>query len=100
MDDENETSVENSEEEPIAGIGTMVFGKWDATEVICADPGISPYVNLKMIGAPHTGGRHSKKRFGKPGFFTEKRFEKPRLRKEKGLRDPGFRKKNLRNQGF
>ena len=31
----------------------MVFGKWDASEVVCSDPGISRYVNLRMIGAPH-----------------------------------------------
>ena len=31
---------------PIAGIGTLVFGKWDASEVTCRDPGISPYINL------------------------------------------------------
>ena len=55
-----EEDIENSEapavteepESPIAGIGTMVFGKWDASEVVCNDPGISRYVNLKMIGAP------------------------------------------------
>ena len=24
-------------QDPIAGIGTMVFGKWDATDVVCED---------------------------------------------------------------
>ena len=61
---ETEVETENSEA-PIAGIGTMVFGKWDASEVVCSDPGISRYVNLKMIGAPHTGGRHANAWFGK-----------------------------------
>ena len=28
--------------QPIAGIGTMVFGKWDAQEVVCGDPGLAP----------------------------------------------------------
>ena len=37
-------------EAPIAGIGTMVFGKWDATEVTCSDPGLAPYINLTTIG--------------------------------------------------
>ncbi|MCH2359358.1 MAG: hypothetical protein MK235_07605, partial [Candidatus Poseidoniales archaeon] len=61
-DDEQEIEEENLEEDapvveeapepepepeiPIAGIGTLVFGKWDATEVTCSDPGIAPYVNL------------------------------------------------------
>ena len=61
--DNSEAPIEEApapiEEAPIAGIGTMVFGKWDASEVVCSDPGISRYVNLKMIGAPHTGGRHA-----------------------------------------
>ena len=30
------------EQAAIAGIGTKVFGKWDATEVVCNDPGIGP----------------------------------------------------------
>ena len=59
-----ETEVEETEEieevevieediSPIAGIGTLVFGKWDASEVTCEDPGIAPYVNLKTVGTPH-----------------------------------------------
>ena len=74
MDEENDQILEEVEETPIAGIGTMVFGKWDATEVVCADPGISPYVNLKMIGAPHTGGRHANAWFGKQGLSVTERF--------------------------
>ena len=38
--------------QPIAGIGTMVFGKWDAQEVVCGDPGLAPYINLTTIGTP------------------------------------------------
>ena len=48
------------EQAAIAGIGTKVFGKWDATEVVCSDPGIAPYVNLTTIGTPHSGGRHAR----------------------------------------
>ena len=77
-----EEDIENSEapavaeepESPIAGIGTMVFGKWDASEVVCSDPGISRYVNLKMIGAPHTGGRHANAWFGKQDLSVTERF--------------------------
>ena len=29
------------DERPIAGIGTLVFGKWDAAEVVCNDPGLA-----------------------------------------------------------
>ena len=46
MSEENQ-SIQDA---PIAGIGTMVFGKWDATEVTCSDPGLAPYINLTTIG--------------------------------------------------
>ena len=72
----SETVEESSDapEAPIAGIGTMVFGKWDASEVVCSDPGISRYVNLRMIGAPHTGGRHANAWFGKQDLSVTERF--------------------------
>ena len=48
---EEETSDEEApvevEVSPIAGIGTLVFGKWDTSEVTCEDPGISPNVNIE-----------------------------------------------------
>ena len=55
-------------EAPIAGIGTLVFGKWDASEVTCDDPGISPYINLKTVGVPHSGGRHANAWFGRASY--------------------------------
>ena len=61
-------------EKPIAGIGTMVFGKWDASEVTCADPGLSPYINLTTIGTPHSGGRHANAWFGKSKLSVVERF--------------------------
>ena len=76
MEESNDTSEESVEtpEAPIAGIGTMVVEKWDASEVVCSDPGISRYVNLKMIGAPHTGGRHANAWFGKQDLSVTERF--------------------------
>ena len=59
---------------PIAGIGTMVFGKWDATEVVCSDPGLAPYINLRTIGTPHSGGRHANAWFGKDKLSVIERF--------------------------
>ncbi|MDE0708584.1 MAG: hypothetical protein OSB33_06510, partial [Candidatus Poseidoniales archaeon] len=55
----DETVVEDTPSQPIAGIGTLVFGKWDASEVTCEDPGLAPYVNLDTVGTPHSGGRHA-----------------------------------------
>ena len=46
-------------------IGTLVFGKYDAAEVVCRDPGLAPYINLSTVGVPHTGGRHANAWFGK-----------------------------------
>ena len=59
---------------PIAGVGTLVFGKWDASEVTCRDPGISPYINLSTVGVPHTGGRHANSWFGKARLSVVERF--------------------------
>ena len=42
MEDSNDNppvESKDTEEAPIAGIGTMVFEKWDASEVVCSDPG-------------------------------------------------------------
>ncbi len=71
---EPEEQEQREEPNPIAGIGTMVFGKWDAAEVVCKDPGISPYINLNTIGTPHTGGRHANAWFGKENLSIVERF--------------------------
>jgi len=69
------TNEEQEEQEaPIAGIGTMVFGKWDASEVTCDDPGLAPYINLTTIGTPHSGGRHANAWFGKSKLSVIERF--------------------------
>ena len=73
-EDAPEAEVAPEPEIPIAGIGTLVFGKWDATEVTCSDPGISPYVNLKTVGVPHSGGRHANQWFGKNKLSIVERF--------------------------
>ena len=46
---EQETSPAEEEIKPIAGIGTLVFGKWDASQVTCKDPGLAPYINLTTV---------------------------------------------------
>ena len=46
---------ETQQAQPIAGIGTMVFNKRDAQQVVCGDPGLAPYINLTTIGTPHSG---------------------------------------------
>lgn len=73
--EQEEVDVEqDSSKNPIAGIGTMVFGKWDATVVTCDDPGLAPYINLQTIGTPHSGGRHANEYFGKANLSVIERF--------------------------
>ena len=66
--------VVEEEVRPIAGIGTKVFGKWDASEVTCRDPGLAPYVNLTTVGFPHPGGRHANAWFGKSKLSVVERY--------------------------
>ena len=77
MDDqapEEPVEVEEVDISPIAGIGTLVFGKWDASEVTCEDPGIAPYINLQTVGTPHSGGRHANAWMGKSKLSVVERF--------------------------
>ena len=72
---EQETSPAEEEIKPIAGIGTLVFGKWDASQVTCKDPGLAPYINLTTVGVPfHTGGRHANAWFGKAKLSVVERY--------------------------
>ena len=81
MSEEVETQEEVKEEaKPIAGIGTLVFGKYDATEVVCRDPGLAPYINLSTVGVPHTGGRHANAWFGKARLSVVERFTNKLMR--------------------
>jgi|TARA_B100001758_G_C18291592_1_gene547344 small subunit ribosomal protein S7 len=82
MSDDVETQEETTVEEvkPIAGIGTLVFGKYDATEVVCRDPGLAPYINLSTVGVPHTGGRHANAWFGKARLSVVERFTNKLMR--------------------
>ncbi len=73
--DSEDTPVEEVERAPpIAGIGTLVFGKWDSSEVTCEDPGLAPYVNLDTVGTPHSGGRHANAWMGKAKLSVVERF--------------------------
>ena len=82
MSDEVEAQEETTVEEakPIAGIGTLVFGKYDAAEVVCRDPGLAPYINLSTVGVPHTGGRHANAWFGKAKLSVVERFTNKLMR--------------------
>lgn len=76
-EEEVEEQVEETpvvEEKPIAGIGTLVFGKYESSDIVCNDPGLAPYINLSTVGVPHTGGRHANAWFGKARLSVVERF--------------------------
>jgi small subunit ribosomal protein S7 len=79
---------ENSvEEEVVAPEPDMpvvpLFGKWDLTEVNIEDTTLEKYINLDAFQVPHTGGRHSKKRFGRRNLSVIERFINNLMRSEK-----------------
>ena len=79
---------ENSvEEEVVAPEPDMpvvpLFGKWDLTEVNIEDTTLEKYINLDAFQVPHTGGRHSKKRFGRRDLTVIERFINNLMRTEK-----------------
>ena len=60
-----------------------LFGKWDLTEVNIEDTTLEKYINLDAFQVPHTGGRHSKKRFGRGNLTIIERFINNLMRSEK-----------------
>ncbi len=60
-----------------------LFGKWDLSEVTVTDTTLEKYINLDAFQVPHTGGRHSKKRFGKGNLTVIERFINNLMRSEK-----------------
>jgi small subunit ribosomal protein S7 len=75
------------EEEPKVSEPDMpvvpLFGKWDLTEVEIDDTTLEKYINLDAFQIPHTGGRHSKKRFGRRNLTIIERFINNLMRSEK-----------------
>jgi len=69
---------ENTVEEEVVSEPEMpvipLFGKWDLTEVNIEDTTLEKYINLDAFQVPHTGGRHSKKRFGRGNLTVIERF--------------------------
>jgi len=82
-----EVKEDSVEEEVVAPEPDMpvvpLFGKWDLTEVNIKDTTLDKYINLDAFQVPHTGGRHSKKRFGRRDLTIIERFINNLMRSEK-----------------
>ena len=78
---------ENTVEEKVVSEPEMpvipLFGKWDLTEVNIEDTTLEKYINLDAFQVPHTGGRHSKKRFGRGNLTVIERFINNLMRTER-----------------
>ena len=80
----NEEASETKSEGPEVELPVVpLFGKWDLTEVDVADKTLERHINLNAFQVPHTGGRHSKKRFGKRNLTVIERIINNLMRSEK-----------------
>lgn len=53
---------------------TPLFGRFEADGVVVRDPGLARYVNLELVGLPHSSARHGNKRFAKRKVNVVERF--------------------------
>lgn len=53
------------EEAKVETKASLIFGKWDTSQIQISDPSIKRYVNLSGPLVPHSSGRLAKKTFGK-----------------------------------
>jgi len=84
MAEVEENSVEEEVVAPEPDLPVVpLFGKWDLTEVNIDDTTLEKYINLDAFQVPHTGGRHSKKRFGRRNLTVIERFINNLMRSEK-----------------
>ena len=84
MSEVEEKSVEEEAPVPEPDMPVVpLFGKWDLTEVVIDDTTLEKYINLDAFQIPHTGGRHSKKRFGRRDLTVIERFINNLMRSEK-----------------
>lgn len=61
----------------------LIFGKYDASEVVVSDAGLARYINLGSIVVPHTGARHANKQFAKSKVSVVERLINNLMRTEK-----------------
>ena len=82
INDEEDSEIKSEEPEVELPV-VPLFGKWDLTEVDVEDKTLERHINLNAFQVPHTGGRHSKKRFGKRNLTVFERIINNLMRSEK-----------------
>ena len=60
----------------------LIFGKYDASEVVISDAGLSRYMNFNPIAVPHTGAKFANRRFGKAKVSIVERLINNMMRTE------------------
>ena len=84
MTEGEENAIEENTDAQDADLPVLpLFGKWNLAEVEITDTTLSQYINLDAFQVPHTGGRHSKKRFGKRNLSVVERMINNLMRSEK-----------------
>ncbi len=68
--EQGQESVQPSAETP----KILLFGRWDWSQVVVKDPGLTRYISLKPVLLPHTAGRHATKPFYKSTIPIVERF--------------------------
>lgn len=62
---------------------TLLFGKYDLSEVTVEDPGLAKYMDLTPTNVPHSGGKHANRWFGKSKLSIVERLINNIMRTEK-----------------
>ena len=84
MTESKDVAAEENNDIPEPDLPVLpLFGKWNLTEVEITDTTLTQYINLNSFQVPHTGGRHSKKRFGKRNLSVIERMINNLMRSEK-----------------
>lgn len=62
---------------------TLIFGKYDLSEVTVGDGGLAKYIDLTPTNVPHSGGKHANRWFGKSKLCIVERLINNVMRTEK-----------------
>ena len=62
---------------------TLIFGKYDLSEVTVNDGGLAKYIDLTPTNVPHSGGKHANRWFGKSKLSIVERLINNIMRTEK-----------------